>query len=261
MPPVFDILTASGRFCAQKSGPEPRAVFLHGFSGDLHTWDGLWDVVGGALPSLRYDQRGFGNSSPLDDRAYDHADDLLAILDAMGIVCCDLVGVSQGGALAVNFALNHPQRVRRLVLISPGLVAWNWSDAWRALWKPIVRLARAGDLEPARHLWWQHPLFDSTRASAAGPAVQAAIQRYSGQQWLLDPHRHLLPDVERLHQLDKPCLLLTGGQDLEEFHRIADVIQARVPQVQRIDHALLGHLLHAEDPRRCAAQILEFLGR
>jgi pimeloyl-ACP methyl ester carboxylesterase len=252
------IRTPEVAFHAEQTGAPPRAVFLHGFGGDLHTWDLVWPELGVQLSALRYDMRGYGQSTA-PPGPYTQTGDLLAVLDACAFERCDLVGVSQGGAVALNFALDHPGRVRRLVLISPALVGWDWSPAWRARWRAIVTEAREGRLDSARRMWWEHPLFATTRTSAAGPALRASIERYSGAHWLGDEHRLLLPDVERLHGLAVPTLLLTGGQDLEDFRVIAGLIEAGAPGVQRVDEPALGHLVHLEDPRGTAQRIRQFL--
>lgn len=254
------IIQAAGvdfRVCQR--GDEPRAVFLHGFGTDLHTWDGLWDSMGNTLPALRYDLRGFGQSVAREEGGFTHAGDLLCLLDTVGLDAIDLVGVSMGGSIALNFTLEHPQRVRRLVLISPGLVAWEWSDEWQSLWQPIVEHARAGALQAARRLWWEHPLFASTRRSPGGPALFESIMRFAGDQWVEDRHRPMYPDVERIYQLGTPTLLLTGGRDMADFRLIAELLEASAGNMRRIDHAERGHLLHLEDPATCAAEILSFL--
>jgi len=256
---VFTIRIAGVDFHARQRGDQPRAVFLHGFGSDLHTWDGVWSELAGAVPALRYDLRGFGQSANRDDAPFNHADDLLAILDATNLGQCDLVGVSMGASIALNFALDHPERVRNLVLISPGLVGWEWSEGWQRLWRPIVAAARAGAIDEARRLWWQHPLFATTRSSAGGQALYESIMRYSGAQWIRDNHRLMLPDVERLCLLGARTLLLTGGRDLEDFRLIADLVAASAREVQRIDQPGSGHLLHLEDAAGCARQLLAFL--
>ena len=258
MPETIIIPTASVDFQAERRGAHPRAVFLHGFGGDLHTWDSLWQAMGEQLPGLRYDLRGFGQSVCRQHVPFNHADDLLTILDACAIERCDLVGVSMGGAIALNFTLDHPERVRSLVLISPGLVAWEWSDAWRALWRPIVGAARAGDLSAARQLWWEHPLFSTTRSSAAGHALFESIMRFAGEQWIRDHHQPMPPDLERLHLLKVRTLLMTGGLDCEDFRVTADLIEASVGDLRRIDAPERGHLLHLEDPMQCARAIDAF---
>jgi len=235
-------------------------VFLHGLGDDLRTWDSVWEAMGDGLGALRYDLRGFGKTV-CSGVPFRHADDLLSLLDAAGIQCCDLVGVSEGGSVAINFTLDHPERVRSLILVSPGLGAWEWSQAWQELWQPIVTSARRGDLAEARRLWWEHPLFSTTRASDARDILFASIMRFSGRQWIRDYQEPQLPDLERLHLLKTRTLLLTGGQDLDEFRLIADLLEASVNNLQRIDYPVRGHLLHLEDPAECARKIGAFLAK
>lgn len=262
---TLNISAAGIDFYAQQIGEarqineKPHAVFLHGTGDDLHTWDSVWAVLGKNLSALRYDLRGFGLSFDNSEAAFNHADDLLAILNAVNIEKCDLIGVSMGGAVALNFTLDHPDRVRNLILISPGMVAWEWSDMWKALWEPIVDKARADAMSDARNLWWQHPLFAATRASAAAQHLFESIMRYSGSHWLCDHHELMMPDVERLHTLKTRTLLLTGGRDLDDFRLIADLIEANAADLKRIDWPECGHLLHLENPEKCAREILEFL--
>lgn len=236
-------------------GERPRAVFVHGLAGDLHTWDAVWRELGPSFPALRYDLRDHG-ASVSRSRPFNHATDLLHLLDAAGIERCDLIGVSMGGGIALNFALEHPERVARLVLISPAMVGWEWSDAWRTLWRPIAAHARAGALDEARELWWQHPLFDPTRHSPIGQELHESIRRFSCAPWIRDDHEPLLPDIERVHTLQMPTVLMSAGRDLGDFRLIADLIAASAGDVvERIDFPECGHLIHLEDPQGCAARI------
>lgn len=244
---------------AVQRGESPRALFLHGFGGDLQTWNPLWAELDEGLSMLRYDLRGFGASRERDDRAFSHADDLLALLDAFELPQADLVGVSMGGAVALNFALAHPRRVRRLVLISPAITAWEWSGEWRDLWQAIVDCARDGDMDGARELWWLHPLFATVRDGEAGQSLRAAIDRFPGRQWLADHQRPSLPDLEKLHSLAVPALLMSGGRDLGDFRLIADLLTAAVPDLRRIDFPGAGHMLHLEEPAVVARELLAFL--
>jgi len=259
MDQTYSLQLGGVNFYFQQRATQSKAVFLHGFGGDLQTWDGLWQELGGDHPALRYDLRGFGQSHCTFDKPFSHTEDLLAVLDARQIECCDLIGCSMGGAIALNFALDHPQRIRKLVLISPGMVAWEWSECWEALWRSIVERAREGDLSEARRLWWQHPLFATSRESVAAQALLESIQRYSGEQWVCDYQKKTLPDIERVHALQVPTLLLTGGRDMEDFRLIADVIEASSPRVNRVDFADSGHMLHLENAVECAAYIRSFL--
>jgi pimeloyl-ACP methyl ester carboxylesterase len=255
----FWIRTPAVDFHARMQGTAPRAVFVHGLGGDLSTWDSVWDALGHDYPALRYDLRGHGDTVCRVPGPYTHPKDLRSILDAANIAKCDLIGVSMGGGIVLNFALDHPDRVRNLVLISPQIVGWEFSEAWQAQWQPILDAARGGDLARAKQLFWEHPLFETTRHSPAAEQLRASIMRFSGEHWLGDEHELMYPDVERLHQLTTRTLLLTGGRDLDDLRVMAELIAGSAPNVQRIDVPELGHLLHMEDPRRCATWIREFL--
>lgn len=235
-------------------------VLLHGFGGDLRVWDHLWEALPPSRAAVRYDLRGFGRSAVDRERPFDHADDLLVLLDRLGIDRCDLVGLSMGGAIALDFALDRPGRVRRLALVSPGMIAWDWTDEWRQLWRAIAARARAGAMDEARALWWAHPLFATTRGGPAAETLRRSIDRYAGAQWIKEPHVHKLPDIERVHALAVPTLLLAGGKDMADFRLIADVL-ASVDNVERVDFPEHGHMLPLEAPEEIAGRIFGFLDR
>jgi 2-succinyl-6-hydroxy-2,4-cyclohexadiene-1-carboxylate synthase len=208
----------------RREGTGVPLVLAHGFGGSRHDWQPVIAALPEDLPLITYDQRGFGDSTGEPGIAFSHCEDLLALLDHLGIGQVDLCGMSQGGAMALNFALTHPERVRKLVLVSPGMVGWSWSDEWIARWKQVGRAARAGDMDTAREIWWQHPFFTSTRESEAAPLLRASIDAFHGQQWVQDDQRRELPDVDRLTDLATPTLLLTGGLDVADFRLIAELI-------------------------------------
>jgi len=246
------------RLAVETNDGKPSVAFIHGFGGNLRTWNPIWDILPNERSYLRYDLRGFGESIALSDKSFRHVDDLLALLELLSIERCDLVGVSMGGSIAIHFALEYPEHVRSLSLISPGLTAWEWSDAWRALRQPIVAAAREGRMQDARALWLAHPLFETTRMSAAAAMLAEEIAAFSGAQWVEDHEMPALPDVDRLHLLDLPILLLTGGRDFSDFRLIADLIEAAAPDVSRYDEPALGHLLHIESPAECCERLTRF---
>ncbi len=89
------------------------AIALHGIGGGAGFWAGL------SLPLIPWDQPGYGGT-PLPPRLDFPAlaDALVAFMDARGLAQADLVGHSMGGMVALEAALRHPARVRRLVLLA-----------------------------------------------------------------------------------------------------------------------------------------------
>jgi pimeloyl-ACP methyl ester carboxylesterase len=144
------------------------------------------------------------------------------------------------------------------VLISPQIYGWEWSEQWRDDWQAIVVAARAGRLAEARELWWRHPIFETTRGSPAAGILRDEIDRFGGEQWIVDRHALVMPDIERLHELHAPTLLVTGSRDVDELRLMADVLAASVEGIERVE-VDGGHLLQLEAPEICAHRITGFL--
>ncbi|PEQ11508.1 3-oxoadipate enol-lactone hydrolase [Novosphingobium sp. PC22D] len=233
-------------------------VLAHGFGGSRRDWGAVVDALPADHSVLRYDQRGFGDS-PYAETPYSHADDLLALFDELDIARADLCGMSLGGSTVLHFALDHPERVHRLILVSPLIVGWSWSEEWIALWKAIGRLARADDMDGARQAWLAHPLFDQVRGTDNEQYQREAIAAFHGRQWIADAARPEVSDVERLHKLEPPTLLLTGERDMADFRLIADLIAGAAPEVTRIDYREAGHMLTLERPAEIGKAIGEFV--
>lgn len=255
MPGAFSLAGEGAVISGETRGENPALVLLHGLGGSRATWDRVVAALPPDLPLLRYDLRGFGASSMDVDVEFSHADDLLAVLDSQGIEKATVVGLSLGGATAINFAIDHPGRVERLIAVSPAMVAWEWSEDWRERWRAISRAARAGNMAEARKLWWEHPLFATTRTSDAAEELRRSIDAYSGRVWVKDPQRRAVPDAERLHMIKAPTLLLTGELDRPDFRLIADLLEGTVPGIRRVDYPGAGHMLPLERATEVAAAI------
>ena len=256
---AFTVTVEGATLSGEQRGDAPALIFVHGMAGDRHEWDRLIGELPPDVSYLNYDLRGFGASPAQEDVVYSHADDLLALLDELGIERIALVGLSMGGGGALNFALSHPERVSRLILISPAMVGWEFSDEWKALWREVSTAARSGDIAKARELWWMHPMFAIVRESEAAEHFRQSLEAYHGRQWIVDKQRHELPDLDRIHTLAPPTLLLTGEHDAADIRLIADMIEGAAPNVTRIDYAGAGHMLQLERPREVAGAISDFL--
>ncbi len=106
------------------TGPRgaPVVVLLHGFGSSLHTWEEWARALSDKYRVIRYDLPGFGLTGPDGKRDYTEergVDVLKSLLDKLAIQRVSLVGNSIGGRLAWHFAARHPERVDKLVLISP----------------------------------------------------------------------------------------------------------------------------------------------
>lgn len=116
-----------------EAGPAdaPPVVLLHGGGPGASAWSNFGrnlDVFAQTFRTVAVDQPGFGESDKPEVRGQFFtfsADALLGLLDKLGIERAHLVGNSLGGGTAVRFALRHPDRAGRLVLMAPGGLSLN----------------------------------------------------------------------------------------------------------------------------------------
>ena len=174
--PVHGGSLAGGEWRADAPGVPVLAV--HGITATHRNWD----LLAAALPGVRViapDLRGRGRSNglPAPYGLIQHADDLAAALDALGVPRVLVVGHSMGAFVAVRFAARHPDRVAGLVLIDGGLPVPN-PDGIAPEALPAVLLGPAlerlsmtfSDRSAYLDFWRRHP--------ALGPYWNDAIESY-----------------------------------------------------------------------------------
>lgn len=132
--PTIDSRYAAGVHY-HRAGPTdtggPPVVFLHGGGPGASAWSNFgrtMPVFARRFDTLAVDQPGYGGSEigAVSSHYFTHAADALAgLLDELGIDRVHLIGNSLGGGTAVRFALRHPRRAARLVLMGPGGLSLN----------------------------------------------------------------------------------------------------------------------------------------
>jgi pimeloyl-ACP methyl ester carboxylesterase len=116
----LEILVAGATLVADRwPGDGSPVVLLHAGVCDRRCWRDVGERLGGDV--VAYDRRGFGEVPPAD-RPFRHVDDLLAVIDALSPDApAWLVGSSMGGGVALDAALEAPERVAGLVLLAPAV--------------------------------------------------------------------------------------------------------------------------------------------
>jgi 3-oxoadipate enol-lactonase len=117
----IEVNGTSLRYELSGSGPT-TLVLVHEMGGTLESWDQVLPALNNTRQVLRYDTRGAGLSEKIHGQVTfdDMADDLAALLDAIGIPGkVALAGTAVGGAIAIHFALRHAARAAALVVTSP----------------------------------------------------------------------------------------------------------------------------------------------
>lgn len=189
----FDVPLSDGTLLAGERrgsrGAQP-VVLLHAGVADRRGWHGVLDrLEDDDLDLVAYDRRGYGETPPAAT-GFRHVDDLVAVLDAAGAERAVLVGNSMGGALALDLALTHPDRVAAILLIGAAVsgmtdegeeLDWTVDDATGAILGAHDAAERAGDVEEQvrlqLHLWLDGPTAPEGRVEGAARELAADMNR------------------------------------------------------------------------------------
>jgi 2-hydroxy-6-oxonona-2,4-dienedioate hydrolase/2-succinyl-6-hydroxy-2,4-cyclohexadiene-1-carboxylate synthase len=212
----------------QQSGQGPDIVMVHGMTGNLAIWH--LEIVPALMADYRittYDLRGHGYSQvpPTGYTTEDHANDLKNLLDTLGIERADIVGHSFGADIALHFAILYPERVKRLVLVEPGIPAmtpmrerpdWEGWKYWRdklALGGVSVPEEKWYDVEYLVRASVQVPMlfgFRKGRARRAGPLVRLMETTTAAPDYCKVGSMTL----DRIAQIRHPTLVLYGEESV-----------------------------------------------
>ena len=265
MTKTFSAGDATITYANQGAGPD--LVFLHAGIADRRMWAPQVPVFATRFRVTTYDLRGFGES-PMVAGSYAHYRDLRALLDHLGVKRAALVGASMGGSVAIDFTLQHPDRVSALVLVDPGLDGYRFQDPWlKERWDRSEDALERGDWEEAARIetatWlagpdreietMSQPLRDLLRTMllASYPATKAGGVEEG-------PDRS---SIERLHEIAVPTLVLVGEHDAPDMKRIAEILRSGIRGAEHRAIAGAAHLPNLERPDDFNAIALDFLQR
>ncbi len=262
----IDVLGA--RLRVRISGPAdaPVVILLHGFGSSLETWEPWAGVLDRQYRVIRFDLPGFGLTGP--DPSGDYTDQrtvliLAGLMDRLGIRRADLIGNSLGGKIAWNFAVAYPERVNRLVLISPdGFASPGFEYGVKPKLPFIMRL-----------LPYSLPRFMlrmNLVIAYADPnkLTDATLTRY--QDMMLAPGDRqailarteqvfLEPPGPKLAKISAPTLILWGEEDrMIPFSNAADYLRD-IPHANLVALPGLGHVPFEEDPAASLPPVMAFL--
>ena len=249
------------RLYYEVAGTGHTVVFIHGFTLDTRMWDDQFESFAQQFQVLRYDLRGFGKSAVPTGDEYSHVEDLKALLDWLEIKQAYLVGLSKGGAVALDFTFTYPRMVDALVLIDTVLLGFDWSAEGEARDGLVWEEAAKGGIPAAKVSWLAHPLFvPAQRQQAIAARLAQIIEDYSGWHFVNHNHEHNLNPLaaKRLREITVPTLAIVGEHDLPDFLNITDLIRQEVPQARRIIVPNAGHMSNMEAPLEVNRAILEF---
>jgi len=250
-------------------GAGPALVLLHAGVADHQMWDAVVPAFRDRYRVIRYDHRGFGQSS-FPAGPFSLADDLYGLLGHLGVDQAAVVGVSIGAGTALDFTLMHPAMVTALVPVAAGLGGREPTDKEKEFYKPLEAAYEAKDLERVlaleTDLWLVGP--GRKPGQAVAPELRArfqAIERANLEREMagegseseavpLDP-----PARDRLSEIQVPTLVIVGDADVPNCVKDADRIADGIVGARKVVLPNVAHMVPMEAPAEFNRLLTEFL--
>ena len=263
------IRVPGGRLLVVDEGQGPPIVLLHAGIANLRSWDAMAPyLVNAGYRVIRYDQRGFGETTteavPFSNRA-----DVIALLDHLGIGRAALVGNSRGGVIALDTAVEFPDRFVAVVGVGSGLGGYEGTATPEemAAYEAMDRARGGGSARRPGDRGGHGPVL-GRRSGPVAERVPSAIReaireqqtdilrpdRVSGEPIPLDP-----PAEERLSSLTCRSSRVAGALDSSEMTDTARHLEAAAPDARAIIWDDVAHMIGMEQPERLADLIVGFL--
>lgn len=260
-----------GRLFVVDEGAGPPTVLLHEGIADLRSWDGIAQaLVAAGRRAIRYDRRGFGRSET-EDIEFSNRADVVAVLDGVGIERVVLVGASQGGQIAIDTTIEHPDRVAGLVVVAGGVGGLELpvTEAEMAAFDEMERLEEADPPDPAAIADFDVRMWVDGLGQPEG-RVPTAIRELVREMDLL----HLAPDreqgrpiplrppaAERIAELRCPVVAIAGELDVSDVVGTARHLEGHAPDAQAVIVPGVAHMIGLERPDLVTESILELVER
>jgi RimJ/RimL family protein N-acetyltransferase/pimeloyl-ACP methyl ester carboxylesterase len=230
-------------------------LLLHGFGLDARMWSAQIDALRGSHRVIAPDLPGFGPRGATAGR-WSPSAEVLRLIETKQLGPVHLVGLSFGGAIAIDFLLSAPA-VRSLVLIDARLLG---EQTGLATWTTAVELAKAGDLPGARQAWLESEAF-SHLGPEARELTRAMVHDYPCGHWrgTVETVWHQPEPRPHLPMVRTPALVLTGERDLPEFRAMARIYAEAIPGARLVELQGVGHMGPMEAPDRVNALLTSFI--
>jgi pimeloyl-ACP methyl ester carboxylesterase len=266
-----DYVMADGlrtRYVQAGSATSPALLLLHGTGGHWETFCANLGALSQHFNCYAVDMMGCGFTDK-PDKPYeikDYVAHLIAFMNEVGITSASLVGVSLGAWVGTRMALAFPDRVDRMILISPpGLLPLRAASA------STIANRRASAADPS----WENIskvlsnlVYDKNALMDDMIAVRQRVYSLPGIQQIMPRMLTLFdPDIRARNNLSeqewrslrKPALVIAHVDSPDLYLETAEKIMDLLPMAQRVDMRKTSHWSHFEDPQTFNKLAIEFL--
>jgi pimeloyl-ACP methyl ester carboxylesterase len=257
-----------GKFYYEVAGEGEPLVLSHAGFVDSRMWNEQWNDFSQSYRVIRFDMRGFGKSDPAEAPIM-RRDDLYRLLKQLNIARATLLGCSMSGEISLDFALEHPEMVSALVVISAVPSGFELQGEPPPYLIEMMMAVEQGDLALASELqnriWIDGPFRQPEQVNPlvrqqAAEMNQIALANKTWSKVDTSPLNPLNPPaIHRLTEIRVPTLIIAGGLDHPEILRAAEVMTTAIPGAKKVIMPDCAHMPNMEKPGQFNYLVLDFL--
>jgi len=258
-----------GKIYYEVAGAGETLVLSHAAFLDSRMFDALMPTLTQKFRVVRYDMRGFGQSSPATQPVC-RRDDLRRLLGHLEIGRAHMVGCSMGGEIMLDLAIEQPELVASVTTVCSTPSGFEMVGESPRYIMEMVAAAQAGDLDTMNELqiriWLDGMYREPNEVDADLRAKALAMNRIPVAQstfFIADtqPANPLIPAAQsRLSEVACPVLAIVGNLDHPELLRATDDIARGVQNGRKIIMEGTAHVPSYEQPEAFMQILLDFLG-
>ncbi|MDG5492906.1 alpha/beta fold hydrolase [Psychroserpens sp. SPM9] len=244
----------------KKQGKGEPVVLIHGGGTDSRDWNLIASNLEQKFSVITYDLRGMGKS-PVPKEKTNHVADLEILLDSLSINKAILVGHSLGGQIATDFALTKPEKVKKLILIAPGLTGFEFDASYQEMINKIWNVVPDSS-----------KMLDIMLNSPNNYAVQESLKS-SHKETIVQIHRENIEkslswknfeqewpepsSINQLTDLKTEALFILGNEDKKDLFEIKN----KFKKAKNIEFEIIkkaDHLIIWTHPQQISELIVKF---
>ena len=255
----------------EEAGIGPTIVFVHEFAGDHRSWEPQLRFFSRRYRCVAFNARGYPPSDvPEDVGKYSQErarDDVIAIMDHLGVEQAHVVGLSMGGFATLHVGLGHPHRARSLVIAGCGYGSQpGEEDRFRAESEATAKVFETQGTVAAAAKYGLGPTRVQFQNKDPRGFLQFAdfLAEHSAKGSALtlrgvQMRRPLLYQlVEQMKRITVPALVMTGDED-EPCLDAALLLKRSIPTAGLVVLPRSGHLINLEEPELYNRAVADFL--
>lgn len=262
---------SDGKLYYEELGKGEPIVLIQGHSLDNTMWDTQFREFAKKYRVIRYDARGYGQSTmPDENKQFMHVEDLTQLMDYLKIPKAHIVGLSMGGFIVLDCIAIHQNRMLSATMASGNIFRRNgpdkpWTTEEVAIRNKEITSLKTKGIDSFKQEWF-NALINSggTQKDLIRPALWKMIYEWEAWQPLHREPRLLLGnsvfDKMKTVKVTIPVLVLEGNAP-NNHYKVHPAILDLIPSAQYKTIENAGHMMNMEQPKAFNASVLEFLNK